>query len=412
MKNILIIQPYGAASIDLKNGGNIEILNPIATIISQNLINRKDYHYTLSEISKVYKIEDRDGVLNDIKEFDENYGYSQNEWEIIGSNDKLSIITTNIELTLKCELSCLYCYTNASPKIDTSKELKKNEWNKVVDWLVKNDVRLVTLTGGNPTLSKSFATIVEKLSKSNIYIRIFTNGIGLDKTQINKIKNPKVIFVEVSLDSMTPNIHNKYRGNSYESAISAIELLAENKFNLGIGTCIYKKNIEELPKLVEFAKTINATLRFGPMTHQGRAKKLKPNEFLSATELNNFNYSIPELYKKYSKIFYDSSENKYMYENGKCDFFYGVITINPQGKLKPCLLSDEFFFKYAPWSISKNNCWEIPNISELNMYLTIKDIDTEYLANKEKCGKCNRFDECSGCLLSGYSCFINSNINN
>lgn len=103
-----------------------------------------------------------------------------------------------------CNLRCKSC--NAwQGKIFFPEELI----DKHIADMKKNKIKVVSLTGGEPTLNKSIESIVRKLKENHFITHIATNGTN---PYVLKRIVPYLDGMTISLDSNIPEEHNEYRG--------------------------------------------------------------------------------------------------------------------------------------------------------------------------------------------------------
>jgi cyclic pyranopterin phosphate synthase len=115
-----------------------------------------------------------------------------------------------------CNFKCGYCLPDGY-KIDRSDNrtfLNIEEIGRLAKALSELGVSKIRLTGGEPTVRKDFFEIV-KIIKENSGIKktvITTNGYKLDKIA-NDIKNSGLDGINISIDSLNPDIFKKITGH-------------------------------------------------------------------------------------------------------------------------------------------------------------------------------------------------------
>ena len=78
-----------------------------------------------------------------------------------------------------CNLSCNYCDTSWANTMDCPCEFLSTE--ELSTWLTEHKIKNVTLTGGEPLLTKGIDTFIEALGSSGFSVEIETNGsVALD----------------------------------------------------------------------------------------------------------------------------------------------------------------------------------------------------------------------------------------
>jgi len=107
-----------------------------------------------------------------------------------------------ISLTDKCNLRCAYCNPIDLPKgyFRGLPRMTADEIEQIVSVFVKEGVKKIRLTGGEPLVRKDAQEIIERISKYPVELAISTNGVLVDK-YIDAFKNAGIQSVNVSLDS-------------------------------------------------------------------------------------------------------------------------------------------------------------------------------------------------------------------
>lgn len=182
-----------------------------------------------------------------------------------------------IQLTERCNLHCEHCFVSADrtgAMIDF--EIFRD---KIVPQLVINNIKKVTLTGGEPFVYPKLKEVISLLVGHNIEISICTNATLITKEFVNQIEKYKDVHFNVSLDGFSAGSHGRFRGNQdlrlFETIISNIEMLGEKKLLNGILVTpnIYAA-VEEYEKICEFAKKSHAKyVLLNPLSEFGRGEE-------------------------------------------------------------------------------------------------------------------------------------------
>ena len=172
-----------------------------------------------------------------------------------------------------CNFKCGYCL-HGGYKIDKSDNrtfLNIEEIGRLAKALSELGVSKIRLTGGEPTVRKDFFEIV-KIIKENSGIKktvITTNGYKLDKIA-NDIKNSGLDGINISIDSLNPNIFKEITGHD-----RLVEIL---------------KGIKELQKLDFKNIKINAVLLKGVNDSENDF-----NEWAEFIKINEVDFRFIEL---------------------------------------------------------------------------------------------------------------------
>lgn len=73
-----------------------------------------------------------------------------------------------------CNLSCNYCDTSWANTAECPCEFLSSK--ELITWLTEHQIKNVTLTGGEPLLTKDIAFLIESLGNSGFDVEIETNG--------------------------------------------------------------------------------------------------------------------------------------------------------------------------------------------------------------------------------------------
>jgi len=161
--------------------------------------------------------------------------------------------------TQACNLHCLHCYQDARRAL--LDELTLKEKLRMLDTFKENYVPLQAFSGGEPMLSPDFWEVVERAGAMKFNISIATNGSLLTKEAAKRMRDINVRYVEVSLDSVHPEKHDRFRGASglWERAVAGIKAALAQRWRglkVGIASTITRLNFEELEDLIRFAEDL------------------------------------------------------------------------------------------------------------------------------------------------------------
>ena len=170
-----------------------------------------------------------------------------------------------ISLTDKCNLRCTYCCPVDLPRgyFAGSKKLSADEIDYITSVFVKEGVKKIRLTGGEPLIRKDANEIIERLSKYPVELAITTNGVFVHEF-IETFKQAGIHSVNVSLDSL---IKEKYfaisQRDEFERVTGNIILLLKNNFHVKVNVVVMKNvNHDEILDFVEWTKNQPVHVRF------------------------------------------------------------------------------------------------------------------------------------------------------
>src|SRR5262245_34885107 len=85
-----------------------------------------------------------------------------------------------LELTSRCNLTCVHCYAESGPYADVPDGLSAAEYVTLLDDAAGLGCRRVQFIGGEPTLHPSLASLIAHArSRDYEFVEVFTNGIRI-----------------------------------------------------------------------------------------------------------------------------------------------------------------------------------------------------------------------------------------
>lgn len=199
----------------------------------------------------------------------------------------------------QCNLRCRYCMPEEHytwlPRQDL---LSVKEISAIVDVFLSVGVSKVRITGGEPLIRPDLPEIVRTLSAkvgedSGLRdLAITTNGVLL-ADRVDGLKAAGMKRITVSLDTLQPERFKAIsQRNSHDKVIAGIKAVAAAGFtDTKIDTTVMRgANHDELADLIEFARTVNAEVRFieymdvGGATHWAWEKVFTKANMLESLE--------------------------------------------------------------------------------------------------------------------------------
>ena len=159
-------------------------------------------------------------------------------------------------LTRRCNLACAHCYIAAGPAESAAGELPTPDCLRITDEiLATNPAPLLILSGGEPLLRTDLETIAQHASARGATVVVGTNGTGLTADRIASLKAAGVTGVAVSVDSLRPSYHDRFRhgDGALAETQGALGRLRERHLDFIIQTTVTRGNRHELPQLVAWA---------------------------------------------------------------------------------------------------------------------------------------------------------------
>lgn len=210
-----------------------------------------------------------------------------------------------LELTERCNLQCIYCYSESSPYRE-NKEMDTRDIFKSLKKLKDAGILQIWLGGGEPLFRKDIPQILQKMRSLNFYIYLSTNGVLLaNNYELAKKISYLVDEIHISLDGATPDVHNKLRGR-YDEVNKALEIMGklsqEGGAKLTVGTVICRSNKNEIEGIIDRGIEVGASAWvWSPLNPIGRGAKI-PEEVLRKEDLIDLHYKLKDIVSRKKKI--------------------------------------------------------------------------------------------------------------
>lgn len=158
-----------------------------------------------------------------------------------------------------CNLRCLYC---RCPDVKT-RLLTAGQWRTIIVGLASLGTMRIKFQGGEPTLRPDFRELCNQVQIAGIRSAVVTNGLEV-------ARRPELLDyldeIVLSLDSATPEIHDKLRGDgSHAAVVSAIDLARKRKVKTYINMVVHRENLAELEPMLEFCTARDISMHAQPV---------------------------------------------------------------------------------------------------------------------------------------------------
>jgi radical SAM protein with 4Fe4S-binding SPASM domain len=332
-------------------------------------------------------------------------------------------------LSYGCNLRCMHCYQNASAP--SSDELTLDEQLAVVDQLVQTGVSMIVLSGGEPLINPNLWRLVERIRRYGIAISIDSNGVLMSKDVVESLKRAGVGSVELSLDSIDPESHDRFRSldGAFDKTLHALDLCAEAGIFTTVATTITALNYPDSKKLISLARNHKANrVVFFDLIPAGRGREIEglqlsrnqllglmalvkqqssTNEIEVFAELPQFvvysstedDHSAADHVKRTLSIerftvstFFDCTGRRNLYRKyapylGGCPAGRIYCNIQPNGNVTPCMFMPEYPVAGNLRKQSFREIWNSETFQALRDRMRLKG----------RCGKCKFAIVCGGC---------------
>jgi radical SAM protein with 4Fe4S-binding SPASM domain len=307
------------------------------------------------------------------------------------------------EITSSCNLKCKHClYYFSASKVE--KDLSVNEIFKIID-KIKEDksINAIWISGGEPLLRDNLLRVINKISSCNIKPSLSTNGTLISAEFAVQLHNNGVDYVHLSIDGVTPEVHDSLRGvpGAFDAVMNAVDYLNNAGISVGATFIVTEESINSVAEMIRLAvsKKIKV-LSFYLVAPIGRGR-----DIVTSTKqelMSRLNETIEN-----SVSFYSSEVKIEVFRTLPADDDgylksckgYNFLTITNSGELGAC-----------PWFIKSQDILpkvSLTDTSFLEAKTIVQNSMKEYLSkrtnNLHVCRTCNHDDYCGrGCpAISG-----------
>jgi radical SAM protein with 4Fe4S-binding SPASM domain len=180
-----------------------------------------------------------------------------------------------LHLSDRCNLQCVYCYRESSPKVPVRHEARRfcEALESIRPFAVPG--ALITFSGGEPLLYPGFREVVETSSSLGYSNLLLTNGSLLTEDLADFVR---IHFkgVKISLDGPTEEIHAKTRGKgNFRRVVRGIEMLAQRGLPVAVQVTLTQSGLDSANEVRQaLAGAPGVKIRFTPLLPMGRGGRI------------------------------------------------------------------------------------------------------------------------------------------
>lgn len=305
--------------------------------------------------------------------------------QVLGSG---GLLTMELELSRRCDLRCVYCYSEAGDAPEN--ELSQREIESVIDQAVSLGARrIIVIGGGEPLLYPHLADLLRYIRSRGAAAELFTNAVTMNALTARMLASLGVSVV-VKMNSLREDVQDALAGKkgTFGAIRSALGELTGAGYPgpglpLGAQTVVCRQNLDELPCLWTWLRDRGIVPYFETLTLQGRARK-HPELAVSASEIH-------ALFRELSRI--DQRRYGHRWEprppvaGYSCDRHEYSCTVTSRGDVQPCPGID-----LAVGSIRESSLAAI--LASSSVIADLRDVRSRL---KGACGECPDNRSCYGC---------------
>jgi MoaA/NifB/PqqE/SkfB family radical SAM enzyme len=305
---------------------------------------------------------------------------------------KRGLLSLELEFTRKCNLRCIYCYSEAGEA--KNDELSIFEIKSVVAQArALGAKKIILLGGGEPLVYDGLEEIVAFIHDLRLQQVLFTNGTLMTERTARFLKQHEVSVV-IKNNSMDAAVQDRLAGveGAFDRIRKGLSHLVNagypNGVMLGVQTVICRQNLQELPDMWQWARRQGFVPYFEIMTNQGRAK-CNPDLAVSVGEIKAVFEQLESIDKNDFGVAWHSHPTIAAFS---CKRHLYSCLVNSRGFVQPCTGVD-----IHVGNIRENSLADILTNSAI-----IGDLRNVYERIQGECRDCDHNHECYGCRGNAY----------
>ena len=157
-----------------------------------------------------------------------------------------------------CNLACDYCCVRSSPKA-ARRGIGIERVRQIAHEATAAEVKELILTGGEPFLLNDLDDLVNACT-NELPTTLLTNGMlfhGRRRERLRRMDSSQLVL-QISLDSATPEIHDRHRGSgSWARAVAGIRIAHDEGFRVKVAATLPSDQMHELEPFHAFLDTLS-----------------------------------------------------------------------------------------------------------------------------------------------------------
>jgi radical SAM protein with 4Fe4S-binding SPASM domain len=163
------------------------------------------------------------------------------------------------EVTKGCNLRCIHCRATAT-ELSSPLDLPTAKALNLIEQVSQYASPILVLSGGEPLFRADIFDLARFATDRSLRVALATNGTLVTRDVARKIAGAGIRRVSISLDGSNAATHDTFRGipGAFDAALKGFRNLQELGMSLQINMTIARHNAQQLPDVLEMAKSIGA----------------------------------------------------------------------------------------------------------------------------------------------------------
>ncbi len=299
----------------------------------------------------------------------------------------------DLAVTYRCNLDCSHCYTGGPRETE---EQSTEEWNRIFEVLWKVGIPQLVFTGGEPLVRDDLVALI--VAADEFVTGLVTNGTLLEERAVS-LKEASLDYVQVTLESHDPAIHNRMVGASEIDAHARTMAGIQKALVLGMevvtNTTLTEENAAGFTELLRIGKSLGLkNMACNALICSGRGRSARRKDGLTLDDLKRILEGAVETAREIGinlqwytpTCYHELNPLELGFGQKSCSAAAHNMTIQPDGTVLPCQSWPEAVGHILkdPWPV----IWNHPTCRKLR--------DHGYGKAKEACASCDALPVCGG----------------
>ncbi len=235
------------------------------------------------------------------------------------------------EITDDCTADCVHCSFTKNRESQITDEQRK----ELLQRIVQSGIKDITITGGEPT-TVGLQPILETQNLDELYLRICTNGFGLDERLLDFF-NSNNIGYNFSFHSLDPKVQEEiYRTRTPWVRPRVDNLLKNGKKELfALNSILLVSNYDEIEPIAKYLNENPANIRKWRILNPIKTGEMEKNQhlYVSPDDVKRLRDRLENMDLDFSVLL--NAEDR---ETKKCRIAdREEVYVTQYGSLRPCL---------------------------------------------------------------------------
>jgi pyrroloquinoline quinone biosynthesis protein E len=160
------------------------------------------------------------------------------------------------ELTYRCNLQCPYCYNPLDLRA-YGDELSTQEWAGVLEQAAALGVVQAHFSGGEPTLRRDLAALIESAAGCGLYTNLITQGTFLDDALLDRLIGNGLDHIQISIQAPQPELGDRIAGAVvHERKDDVLRRVAQRDVALTLNCVLHRLNHDAIEAVIAYAREL------------------------------------------------------------------------------------------------------------------------------------------------------------